>query len=484
MDYTKIPQNTFRPIRDDGGQQQVQLSVNQSCSSSQPSPFSPTARRAPKISKSWRQGSDTWSSTGSRQSSRPGSAVQSGSRPSSTHLYCKSGNSSTSDVSVARNFQQLTVSNRRAAFKTQKWSQSFDQTYQNSSPIGPKRRQSSLQHKSLDLDSGYLGSPAGGLVSNQSWTETTLCTGYSQQQDLARDTATECTDIDDARRELAELIQESDSINRSLSLPSFAQSFQPVSQHPESSGFHLLDDEEEGGPAQEELDALDEEIKQIVGDLRSPGSASLVSPVLQPYKQCLKPTPIRSYMQNFSPTHDSTRELCLQTIHGSKDPLLASYGSREQQHASHDLNEPIFVVDEPSNEKIPLLISRDQLLPALGEEVSMEAGGLEDNGSAVMFAVVSTISQKYEHPRYMSSSTVTSKPDCLDEKGEGHHSSVEGMASQLVGNTSVSQGQCREVNRESCLVTPTDTQNSCDLPPDIHQFVFKKTSQFSGKFLQ
>ena len=386
-------------------------------------------------------------------------------------------------MSVARNFQQLTVSNRRAAFKTQKWSQSFDQTYQNSSPSGPKRRQASLQHKSLDLDSGYLGSPAGGLASNQSWTETTLCTGYSQQQDLARDTATECTDIDDARRELAELIQESDSINRSLSLPSFAQSFQPVPQHPEPPGFQPVDDEEEVGPAQEELDALDEEIKQIVGDLRSPGSASLVSPVLQPYKQCLKPTPIRSYMQNFSPTHDSTRELCLQTIHGTKDPLLASYGSRDQQPASDDLNEPIFVVDEPSNEKIPLLISRDQLLPAFGEEVGMEAGGgLDDNGSAVMFAVVSTISQKYEHPRYVSSCTVTSKPECLDEKGEGLNSSAEGMASQMVNN-SVSQGQCREVNRESCLVTPTDTQTGCDIPPDIHQFVFKKTSQFSGKFL-
>jgi len=50
------------------------------------------------------------------------------SRPSSqcASLYCRSNNSSLSDVSVARNFQQLTVSNRRSAYKTQKWSHSYE----------------------------------------------------------------------------------------------------------------------------------------------------------------------------------------------------------------------------------------------------------------------------------------------------------------------------------------------------------------------
>ena len=78
-------------------------------------------------------------------------------------LYCKSNNSSTSDVSVARNFQQLSVSSRRALFKTQKWSHSFDQanlTVQAQMSPGRRRtqKQTQPQNKSLDLDSGYSGS--------------------------------------------------------------------------------------------------------------------------------------------------------------------------------------------------------------------------------------------------------------------------------------------------------------------------------------
>ena len=144
----------------------------------------------PKLYNCWRRSEEAWSSTGSRHSSRPGSSTASSSRPPSqpgvqaaqvgqaqcpvasasnqpgqpcNGLYCKSNNSSTSDVSVARNFQQLSVSSRRALFKTQKWSHSFDQanlTVQAQMSPGRRRtqKQPQPQNKSLDLDSGYSGS--------------------------------------------------------------------------------------------------------------------------------------------------------------------------------------------------------------------------------------------------------------------------------------------------------------------------------------
>jgi len=108
----------------------------------------PLSSRTPKLG-NWRQGSDNWSSTGSRQSSRPGSGAQSSSRPPSSHLYCRSSNSSMSEV----NFQQLSVSSRRAAFKSQKWSSSFDNPgCQAASPATSARGRRQAQTKSLEQD--------------------------------------------------------------------------------------------------------------------------------------------------------------------------------------------------------------------------------------------------------------------------------------------------------------------------------------------
>ena len=79
------------------------------------STLSPPSKPTPKLQSAWRQGSDNWSSTGSRQSSsRPGSSLTgagTGSRPPSQTniLYCKSDNSSTSDVSVARQGEDVRV---------------------------------------------------------------------------------------------------------------------------------------------------------------------------------------------------------------------------------------------------------------------------------------------------------------------------------------------------------------------------------------
>ena len=189
-------------------------------------------KRPPKLYNCWRTNPESWSSTGSRHSSRPGSS-QASSRPPSqcnnvlqqlqgqhsnttipttiSNLYSKSNNNSNSDVSSAqKNFQKLSVSSRinaecrRAAFKSQKWSNSFDQTCvaasspssaSTASQASPgRRRQSSLQqatqhqHCSLDLpDSGYSGASSVDLgkswYSQNSWDPTTqLNTNNSQQQ--------------------------------------------------------------------------------------------------------------------------------------------------------------------------------------------------------------------------------------------------------------------------------------------------------------
>ena len=320
------PQNTFRPIREGAdhlapayysreGADHLAPShhgmVGTSITSPvHPCPLSPACRPGPKLSKGWRQGSETWSSTGgSRQSSRPGSSVQAGSRPPSTHLYCMSGNSSNSDVSVARNFQQLSVSTRRAAFKTQKWSHSFDQTCTNSSPSAPKRRQTSFQQKSLDLDSGYIGSPASGLVSSQC--HSTVEPTQPQATDQGRQ-------IEQARRELADLISSQDPINRSISLPSFSQSFHTGSLQENMQELFHHHPCPEPIPAQEELDALDEEIKQIVGDIRCPDNNTISAQILstQLSRECLKPTPIRSVAMAISPTRCVTNQVVESTHQG------------------------------------------------------------------------------------------------------------------------------------------------------------------------
>ena len=91
-----------------------------------------------------RQCSDTWSSTGSQ--SRPDSAglvAGLGSRPGSS-LF-----SVTCSTPDNVNFQQLSVTGRRAAFRTQKWSNSFDQSSLAPAPSPGGGRQ--RQHQPLSL---------------------------------------------------------------------------------------------------------------------------------------------------------------------------------------------------------------------------------------------------------------------------------------------------------------------------------------------
>ena len=181
----------------DSNQQSAAASVLDHVSSIRPQMTMSPNR--PKLYSCWRRSEEAWSSTGSRHSSRPGSSTASSSRPPSqpnvqasggcqgqlpttasagtqpapacNGLYCKSNNSSLSDVSVDRNFQQLSVSSRRALFKTQKWSHSFDQANLSvQAQMSPGRRRQVLaqQNKSLDLDSGYSGSWTGPPAYQQS----------------------------------------------------------------------------------------------------------------------------------------------------------------------------------------------------------------------------------------------------------------------------------------------------------------------------
>ena len=186
--------------------------------------------KPPKLFTCYRSNQEAWSSNGSRHSSRPGSSASSrppsqcaGVAPATVNtntLYSKSTNSSLSDVSVARNFQDLSVSTRRAAFKTQKWSHSFDQggatqpgvtlTCSNSTsaayPTGSspgKRRQSSLQQKSLDLDSGYGGNSSFDLKSQSSWGNYAASSALNDPNHLSV-----CSPISDAQLELRQLIKQ------------------------------------------------------------------------------------------------------------------------------------------------------------------------------------------------------------------------------------------------------------------------------------
>jgi len=397
MDYPQLPPNTFRPIQnaadlEDQQQQQQQwchLTVGSSGQGSfiRSSPLpSPLPRSSSRLTKAlWRQGSDNWSSTGgSRQSSRPGSAAAQaagGSRPPSTsHMSaCRSGNSSTT-TDVSRNFQQLSVSTRRAAFKTQKWSHSFDQTCLTSaapasSPgggVGPgaRRRQSSLQQKSLDLDSGYLGSPASsGLASHssQSWIDNSSGCGHTHTEG-DEDASGQLEQggglqLEGAKRELARLItsQTQETFLRSASLPSFPESF-PVLSLPEDQGVgqdcsRLFGTFPEPMPVQEELDALDEEIKRIVGDVASGGR--------QPDAkgECLRPRPVNT---SFFPA----------LVAGSRVPSLdRSAGQVDEGDEDEDEED-----DEGDNNN----------------------SNNSSSSSKIMLAVVSTVSQTYHLPRHLA----------------------------------------------------------------------------------
>ena len=494
MDYPNLPPNTFRPIQNAADLEQQQwghLAV--SCTRSSqvvrlsplPSPLPP--RSVSRLAKLGRQGSDNWSSaTGSRQSSRPGSAViqAAGSRPPSTHLSaCRSGNSSaTTDVS--RNFQQLSVSTRRAAFKTQKWSHSFDQTClmaatSASSPNGriggvggAKRHQTSLQQKSLDLDSGYLGSPASsGLASHNSQSLAEYLGGQAQfvtEEKVQLPGGGGDLQLEGAKQELARLIttsQSSEKFLRSASLPSFPECF-PVISVPENHHRMGLDYAQllsacpEPTPAQEELDALDEEIKRIVGEVAE-GSSSFFAGGGQP--ECLRPRPIRSSNPFMVASELSDRRAVIGQ-HGS--------GSIEGQ------------VDE-----------------GVEEDEEEEEEDESSSSSRIMLAVVSTVTQTYETPRSLPmgqaslcsvSSSSYSKGSSIGAGGLEHMVTVTNSGTVNTVSTFLNPWE-KESGERTAVVGPSNGGQSASesVRPSSYEpvqraggsprFVFKKTSQFSGK---
>ena len=312
--------------------------VRKRVNSGGPSPLTSldVTRPTPKLYSCWRAtgGSQdaAWSSQGSRHSSRPGSTTSS--RPSSqccnvpvsaaapaaaastgagianmpgSLLYSKSNNSSTSDVSVSKNFQQLTVSTRRAAFRTQKWSHSLDQPCVSSAQTSPgRRRQTSLQQKSLDLDSGYLGSSTGDLKSTASYSQSSwnndVIVGVGGRHPIAAGAGGVCSPISDARQELKELKHEletaaavaataaaapaataisssnDDFISRSASMPTFCGDqlhSKPGLRHQMLEASHHLS-VLESVTNLDLADDLDEEIKMIVaqGDMAASGGGS------------------------------------------------------------------------------------------------------------------------------------------------------------------------------------------------------------------
>jgi hypothetical protein len=290
MDHLEVPAGqpaaaAATAVQDHGGCPPTTLTSLNSLVMRPQMTMSPTR---PKLYSCWRRSEEAWSSTGSRHSSRPGSSTASSSRPPSQPntnagaagqggLYCKSNNSSLSDVSVARNFQQLSVSSRRALFKTQKWSHSFDQpalSAQAAQMSPGRRRQSSLQQKSLDLDSGYSGSSGSWAEPVSAAQRVNLCCSpldsVKRELDKLRETTGTSTAGGDVKPpwELDRLSEEQQTVfeqqqpllvqdpeSRSASLPSFPESFNVVTKlRPD---VNLI-------PPDESLDDLDEEIKMIV----------------------------------------------------------------------------------------------------------------------------------------------------------------------------------------------------------------------------
>ena len=376
MDYSRPQSNTFRPIQDQpiitsplgkdiigAGDSAPVSGFTNFPPQAHPSSFGTSQvlspNQKPKLEHAWRQGSENWSSTGSRQSSRPGSANQNNSRPPSNHLYSKPNNGSTPDV----NFQQLSVTNRRAAFRTQKWSNSFDQACLAPSPGVVRRRQGSHQQMSLDLDSGYPGSPASGFASfeSQTWNDNPnigVTSPLSYQTALENETFRNqgFPRVQTAKKELAGLIkdQQNENFSRTLSLPSFPESFQTstlqnlmmISSPRISFQDHL--------GAQEEQDALDEEIKEIVEQAKECQTAieeklyqnNVPNYLLSPYTlECspnnqqnryFKPRPIRTSTITFSPTGEisSIDQSSLATHSGGRVSLVSESQERQTMNAS------------------------------------------------------------------------------------------------------------------------------------------------------
>ena len=168
------------------------------------------------------------------------------------------------------------------------------------------------QTKSLEQDSGYLGSPATEHLHLAS-----LATGVTSPP------------LGEAKRELASLLRdqeesrsrgrdegesgkgsreerEKEDFLRSNSLPSFPESFQVPSLLSHTSKGNNIPSTERC-PPQEELDDLDLEIEAIVG-LRDGGSSGKMLPSSTPASQtvqltpdCLKPRPLRTSAVMISP---------------------------------------------------------------------------------------------------------------------------------------------------------------------------------------
>lgn len=284
----------------------------------------------------WRQGSDNWSSTGS---SRPSSGAGPG--------------GSTPD------FQQLSLGGRRAAFRTQKWSHSFDQS--SASPGVISRR----HHQPLSLDSGYPGSPSSGLASYQSqtWTETNTASTSTNSTNSTNSTTTNnnnnVPNIESAKRELAGLMKDN------VSLPSFPDIFQAPPDCLQSTHFYSYPACHEGIGTQEDLDELDKEITEIVEQATASGG---VLRQISEESVCLKPRPIRTSTIKFSPTASPDRDrLMVAVISTAEHSFSRSAGETEEQEShfysssvttSTNLFPESSVSASPPSPALPLVVSQ------------------------------------------------------------------------------------------------------------------------------
>ena len=295
---SRAPPNTFRPIQTQGGMRSPPEGQVLS---------PPPGQNKPKLELAWRQGSDNWSSTGS---SRPGS----GAGPPTPD----------------------TLTGRRAAFRSQKWSHSFDQT--SASPGVLNRRQ--LQQP-LSLDSGYPGSPPSGLT----WTDSSA------------------PNIQTAKRELAGLMAENVSLPPdSGSLPSFPDIFQsPATSTSLRSHFYSYPPSYEGLGAQEDLDELDKEITEIVE--QAAASGGLLRQISEE-NLCLKPRAIKTNSLQLSPAEEEEKVM-VAVISTAEHSFQSAVRSEEQEEnfysssvtTSTNLFPSTSVSASPASPALPLVVT-------------------------------------------------------------------------------------------------------------------------------
>ena len=160
------------------------------------------------------------------------------------------------------------------------------------------------QTKSLEQDSGYLGSPATEhhLAAATGVTSPPLGEAKRELASLLRDQEESRRGRDEGELKGSREEREKEDFFRSNSLPSFPESFQVPSLLSHTSKGDLPADR---CPPQEELDDLDLEIEAIVG-LRDGGSGKLMpssqaSTTVQLTPDCLKPRPLRTSAVMISP---------------------------------------------------------------------------------------------------------------------------------------------------------------------------------------